>query len=77
MADPWHTTLITPGPETGYAFAVKVSRAAVKITQPDDEVRSRLWEFYEGDVAAFIKVSVEVATNFATAAAANDSWRAE
>jgi hypothetical protein len=45
------------------------------MTQPDDEVRSRLRGDYENDVDALIAVSKVVATNFATIAAANNYWR--
>lgn len=75
MPAPWLTTLITPDPEAGYALAVKMARVAVKLTQPDDAVRSRLRAAYEADPAALIAVSGVVATNFATVAAANRYWR--
>lgn len=75
MPDPWLTTLITPDPESGFALAVKMSRIAVKMTQPDDDVRHRLRTEYEDDFAALIAVSGVVATNFQTIAAANDYWK--
>ena len=75
MADPWLATLITSDPESGYALAVRMSRMAVKLAQPDDAVRTRLRDVYEDDVAALIAVSGVVATNFATVAAANGYWR--
>lgn len=77
MADPWLATLTTPDPEAGFALAVKMSRMAVKLTQPDDAVRTRLREAYEGDFAALISSSGVVAANFATVAAANGYWRTE
>lgn len=77
MANPWLPSLITPDPESGYALAMKLSRMAVKMTQPDDATRSRLRDEYEGDFAALIASSSVVATNFATVAAANGYWRSE
>ncbi len=74
MADAWLPTLITRDPESGFALAVKMSRVAVKMTQPDDGVRKRLREEYEGDFAALIAVSGVVATNFQTIALANGHW---
>jgi|GEM_PF-2579939 len=41
MAEPerWLPTLVTPDAQSGYELAVKLSRMAVKLTQPDGEVR--------------------------------------
>lgn len=36
----WLPTLVTETPEDGYDLAIKLSRIAVKKTQPDDAVRS-------------------------------------
>ena len=38
----WLPTLKADTPEEGYQIAIKLSRMAVKMTQPDDEVRGRL-----------------------------------
>jgi hypothetical protein len=54
---------------------VKLSRVAVKMTQPSDEVRARLRPQYSEDPAALIASSHVVATNFQTVAAANHYWQ--
>ncbi|MCW8842351.1 MAG: hexameric tyrosine-coordinated heme protein [Rhodobacteraceae bacterium] len=71
----WLPTLKTDTPEEGYALAVKLARVAVKLTQPDAEVRDRLRPEYAEDSDALIAVSQVVATHYATVAAANDYWR--
>lgn len=72
----WLETLITASPEDGFALAMKLSRMAVKMTQPSDEVRKKLRPIYEQDADALIASSQVVATNFQTIAAANNYWRA-
>ena len=52
MPDHWLPTLITPDPESGYDLAVKLARVAVKMTQPNAEIRAKLRSEYEGDFAA-------------------------
>lgn len=71
----WLPTLHTASPQEGYDLAVKLSRVAVKLTQPDAEVRDRLRPEYAEDADALIAASQVVATHFATVAAANDYWR--
>ena len=71
----WLPTLKTDTPEDGYELAVKLARVAVKLTQPDAEVRDRLRAEYAEDAEALIAASQVVATHFATVAAANDHWR--
>lgn len=71
----WLPTLKTATPEEGYDLAVKLSRVAVKLTQPDAEIRDRLRPVYAEDSDALIAVSAVVATHFATVAAANNYWR--
>jgi len=71
----WLPTLRTATPEEGYELAVKLARVAVKLTQPDAEVRDRLRPEYAEDSDALIAVSQVVATHFATVAAANGYWR--
>lgn len=71
----WLPTLITETPEQGYELAVKMSRVAVKLTQPDAEARERMRSEYAEDADALIAVSQVVAAHFATVAAANDYWR--
>lgn len=76
MSDSWLPTLLTPTPEEGYALAVKLSRTAVKLTQPSADVRERVRAAYADDFDALIAISHTVATNFQTVAAANGYWRA-
>ena len=71
----WLPTLKTATPEEGYDLAVKLSRVAVKLTQPDADVRDRLRPEYAEDPDALIAVSQVVATHFATVAAANGYWQ--
>lgn len=71
----WLPTLITKTPEEGYELAVKLSRVAVKMTQPDADVRDKLRPVYAEDSNALIASSQVVATNFATVAAANGYWK--
>lgn len=73
--DNWLATLITPTPTEGYDLAVKMSRMAIKKTQPDAAVRDRLRPAYAEDSDALIAVSAVIATHFATVAAANNYWR--
>lgn len=77
MSEPWLDTLITPDPESGYALAIKLSRMAVKMTQPSAEVRERLRAIYDKDADALVRISAVVARNFQTVAAANDYWRGQ
>jgi len=73
--DNWLPSLITATPAEGYALAVKLSRYAVKLTQPDAGMRDKLRPEYASDADALIAVSQVVATHFATVAAANNYWR--
>ncbi|WP_415182198.1 hexameric tyrosine-coordinated heme protein [Phaeovulum sp.] len=73
--DNWLPTLITATPSEGYDLAIKLSRIAIKKTQPDAAVRDRLRPEYAEDADALIAVSAVIATNFATIAAANGYWR--
>ncbi len=75
MEDPWLPSLIAPTPEQGFAVAVKLSRMAVKLAQPSDEIRKRLRAEYEFNADSLIAISHVVAANFRTVAAANDYWR--
>lgn len=75
MTDIWLPSLKTPDPQSGYELAVKLSRVAVKMTQPDDAIRGQLRAVYKKDAAALIAISAVVATNFQTIAAANKYWR--
>ena len=71
----WLPTLITNTPEEGYMLAVKLSRMAIKLTQPDANARERMRPAYAENADALISVSQVVATHFATIAAANDHWK--
>lgn len=75
MSDTWLPTLKTNTPQEGYELAVKLSRVAVKMTQPDAAVREDLRAVYEKDANALVSVSSVVATHFQTVAAANNYWR--
>ncbi len=71
----WLTTLKTDTPEEGYMLAVKMARMAIKLTQPDAEVRDKLRPVYAENADALIASSQVVATHFSTVAAANNYWR--
>lgn len=71
----WLPTLITDTPQQGYDLAVKLSRVAIKMTQPDAEARDRMRPDYAEDADALIAVSQVVATHFATVSAANGYWK--
>lgn len=75
MSD-WLPSLITQTPAEGYDLAVKLARVAVKLTQPDADVRAKLRPVYAENPDALIASSQVVATHFATIAAANGYWRA-
>jgi len=72
---PWLPTLKTNTPQEGHGLAVKMARVAIKMTQPDAEVRDKLRPIYAENADALIASSQVVATHFATVAAANDYWR--
>ncbi|MEO1110627.1 MAG: hexameric tyrosine-coordinated heme protein [Pseudomonadota bacterium] len=71
----WLPTLKTETPEAGYELAIKLSRMAVKVTQPDDAARSRMRPDYANNADSLTMASHVVATNFQTIAQANDFWR--
>ncbi|MFA5581700.1 MAG: hexameric tyrosine-coordinated heme protein [Paracoccaceae bacterium] len=71
----WLPTLLTATPQEGYDLAVKMARVAVKMTQPDADMRDKLRATYAADADALIASSQVVATHFATVAAANDYWK--
>lgn len=54
MSDTWLSSLIVKTPEEGFDLAIKLSRVAVKKTQPNDETRKRLPPVYEEDANALI-----------------------
>jgi len=71
----WLPSLIVASPEEGFDLALKLSRMAVKKTQPNDDIRSQLRPVYEQDADSLIATSQVVAVNFQTIAAANHYWR--
>lgn len=75
MSETWLPSLITDDPQSGYELAVKLSRMAVKLTQPDAAIRDALRPEYANDADALIQVSGVIATHFQTVAAANNYWR--
>ena len=60
MTEMWLPTLKTDSPQAGYELAVKLSRASVKMTQPDTTMRETLRRDYETDANALIAVSAGV-----------------
>lgn len=76
MSDTWLTSLITDTPQAGFELAIKLSRMAVKYTQPSAEIREQLRPDYAEDANALIASSHVVAVNFQTISAANNYWRA-
>ncbi|MCR9213068.1 MAG: hexameric tyrosine-coordinated heme protein [Proteobacteria bacterium] len=71
----WLPSLKTATPEEGYELAIKLSRMAVKKTQPDDAARERMRPDYANNADSLTQVSLVVATNFQTVAKANDYWK--
>ncbi|WP_298932352.1 hexameric tyrosine-coordinated heme protein [uncultured Ruegeria sp.] len=70
----WLPTLKTETPEEGYELAIKLSRMAVKLTQPDDEARNRMRPDYANNADSLIGASQVVAVNFQTVSKANNFW---
>jgi hypothetical protein len=75
MTETWLPTLITDSPQAGYELAVKLARVAVKMTQPDANIRDELRVVYERDANSLIASSQVVAIHFQTVAAANNHWK--
>jgi hypothetical protein len=71
----WLPSLETKTPEEGYELAIKLSRMAVKKTQPDDEARNKMRPDYANNADSLTMASHVVATNFQTVAKANNYWR--
>lgn len=71
----WLPSLITESPEEGFDLAIKLSRMAVKKTQPDDDARARMRPDYANNADSLTMASHVVATNFQTVAQANNYWR--
>lgn len=68
-------SLIVPTPEAGRHLALKMARLSIKVTQPDEAVRSRLRVVYSEDPAMLLQIAQIVATEFSAIAAANNYWR--
>ena len=65
----------TQTPEKGFDLTIMLSRMAVKKTQPNDEIRTRLRADHENNADSLTMASQVVALNFQTLAQANDYWR--
>jgi hypothetical protein len=74
MTETWLATLKTANPQEGFELAIKLSRMAVKYTQPSDEVRTKLRAAYAENADSLTATSQVVAINFQTIAAANGYW---
>jgi hypothetical protein len=70
----WLGSLITKTPEDGFDLAIKLSRMAVKKTQPDEDTRARMRPDYANNADSLTMVSGVVATHFQTIAQANKYW---
>jgi hypothetical protein len=75
MTMSWLPSLQTETPEAGFELAIKLSRMAVKITQPDDDARNRMRSDYSNNADSLTMASGVVAANFQTVAQANNFWR--
>lgn len=75
MSELWLSTLKTDTPQEGFELAIKLSRMAVKYTQPSEEIRKKLREDYANNADSLIAASQVVAANFQTVAAANNYWK--
>ena len=71
MSDIWLSTLVTPNPQTGYDLATKLSRMAVKMTQPDANIRDKPRPGYSENASDPIAISHIVEIKFQTVSAAN------
>ena len=75
MSQSWLPTLQTATPQEGFELAVKLARMGVKVTQPSDEIRSKLRPVYAENADSLIASSHVIAVHFQTIAAANNHWR--
>ena len=75
MQESWLPTLLTDTPEQGYELALKLSRKAVGMIQPDENVRKVLRPAYSSNADSLTLASQVVAINFQTVAAANNYWK--
>ncbi|MDD2427594.1 MAG: hexameric tyrosine-coordinated heme protein [Eubacteriales bacterium] len=72
--DTWLPTLITETPQKGYELALLLSRKAVGMIQPDENIRKMLRPGYSSDADSLTMASQVVAINFQIVAAANNYW---
>ena len=70
----WLPSLKTDTPEDGFQLAMKLSRMAVKFTQPDGDIRTKLRAEYDNSADSLTRTSQVVAINFQTVAKANNYW---
>lgn len=70
----WLPSLLTDTAEEGFELAIKLSRMAVKKTQPDDAARNKMRPSYANNADSLTMASHVVATNFQTVAQANNYW---
>ena len=74
MNGSWLPTLITDTPQEGYELAVLLSRKAVGMIQPDENVKKLLRQSYSNNADSLTMASQVVAIHFQTVAAANNYW---
>ena len=74
MTDIWLSSLKTDDPQKGFELAIKLSRMGVKVTQPSDEIRSKLRPVYAENADSLIAASQVIAIHFQTIAKANNHW---
>ena len=72
MNGSWLPTLITDTPQEGYELAVLLSRKAVGMIQPDENVKKLLRQSYSNNADSLTMASQVVAIHFQTVAAANN-----
>lgn len=74
MNESWLPTLITETPEEGYELALLLSRKAVGMIQPDENIKKMLRAGYSTNADSLTMASQVVAIHFQTVAAANNYW---
>ncbi|NLC40614.1 MAG: peroxidase [Clostridiaceae bacterium] len=74
MNGSWLPTLITDTPQEGYELAVLLSRKAVGMIQPDENIKKMLRHSYSTNADSLTMASQVVAIHFQTVAAANNYW---
>ena len=74
MSESWLPTLKTETPEQGYELALLLSRKAVGMIQPDENIKKMLRAGYSINADSLTMASQVVAIHFQTVAAANNYW---